>query len=347
MLIVLGLIIGKASDPATWAWLADDQAAVKQTDNKQSDKATPESAPGADRPPATPVIAPSWSETVTDGPTDEDIEERDGAGEEFMALTDGALEQSPEEMPAYWRLFSWVQHQSSEQLRKRAADKVVFNQFIRDPDDHRGKLFQLKLNVRQVHEYPAAKNKAGLSNVYEIRGFTNESQAWLYFVLVPELPPGMPTGTSVSEEVTFTGYFYKLQGYYEAGAGPRDGPLRAPLLIGRISWQPSAQDAARAQSDFGWLMRQARQPGSWVVRGIFAAGVLLIIALGYGLYGFLLQPRRAVNAAVTDIESARKATDVRNWLSDAETDSTFAGDDPKRLNGASGRPGKLPDFHSN
>jgi hypothetical protein len=333
MLVVLGLIIGKASDPATWAWLADDQAAVKQTDK-------------AALPPATPVTAQTWSETVTEGPTDEDIEERDGASEEFMALTDGALELGKEEMPAYWRLFRWTKNQSSAQLKKRATRDHVFNQFIRDPDEHRGHLFQIELNVRRVLAYDAPENKAGVKKVYEIWGFTTESQAWLYCVLTPELPAGMPMGSNVSEEATFVGYFLKLQGYHAAGAGPRDRALTAPLFVGRIAWQPSAHDAQRAQSDFDWLVRHSRQPGSWIVRGIFAAGVLGIIALGFWLVGFL-QPRRAVQAAVTDFESTRKAADVRNWLSDAESDTNVSGDDPAKLNGASSRPGKLPDFHSN
>ena len=346
MLVVLGLIIGKASDPATWAWLADDHAAVKPTDNNQTDKATPEPAPGAAQPAATPVTAQTWSETVTEGFTDEDIEERDGAAEEFMALTDGGLELGKEEMPAYWRLFRWTKNQSSAQLKKRATRDLVFNQFIRDPDDHRGKLFQIELNVRRVLAYDATENKAGVKKVYEIWGFTTESQAWLFCVLTPELPAGMPVGSNVSEQATFVGYFLKLQGYHAAGAGPRDRALTAPLFVGRIAWQPSAHDAARAQSDFDWLARHMRQPGSWVVRGIFVAGVLGIIALGFWLVGFL-QPRRAVQAAATEFESTRKAADVRNWLSDAESDSAFAGDDPTKLNGASGRPGKLPDFHSN
>jgi hypothetical protein len=338
MLIVLGMIIAKASDPATWAWLVGDQAAMKQDDEADQ--------PNGAVPPAVPVTAQTRPETVTEGPTDQDIEEADGAAEEFMALTDGGLGQSPEEMLAYWRLFGWVQHQSTEQLRQRASGKVVFNDFIRDPDASRGKLFRLNLNVRQIHEYPATKNRVGVSKVYEVRGFTDESKAWLYFVLVPELPQGMPTGTNVTEKVSFTGYFYKLQGYYEAGAGPRDSPLRAPLLIGRLTWKPSPH-AAGAQSDFDWISRELGRPGSWVVRGIFIGGVLAIIALGFWMYG-LINPRRAVEATATDFESTRKAVDVRHWLSDAEHESHAYDDRDQhgRPIRANGRPGPAPDFHN-
>ncbi|MCI0357646.1 MAG: hypothetical protein L0211_04060 [Planctomycetaceae bacterium] len=339
MLIVLALIIAKAADPATWAWLAsDDQGVVKRPEAKAKAEAPADVAP----PPATAVTAKPASETVTAGPTDQEIEEQDGAAEEFMALTDGGIELGKEEMPAYWRLFSWTQHQSTAQLQKRAKREFVFNQFIRDPDEQRGKLFQVELNVRRVIAYDAPENKAGVKKVYEIWGWTTESQAWLYCVLAPELPQGMPQGTNVHERATFTGYFLKVQGYHAAGAAPRDKPLSAPLLIGRLTWSPSALRAARAQSDWDWLAAQARQPGSWLWRAVFAVALVGIIGLGIWLYGVLV-PRRAVEAAQSDFETTRKSADVRNWLSSAADGS----DEAARWNGSGSRPGKLTDFHDN
>src|SRR4029453_14682671 len=117
MLVVLGLIIAKAAQPGTWAWLAsDEQGATKEPVAK-----TKVEAPRNDVPlPANPVATHPPPQAVTPGPTDQDIEERDGAAEEFMALTDGGIELGKEEMPAYWRLFGWTQHQSTAQLEKRA-----------------------------------------------------------------------------------------------------------------------------------------------------------------------------------------------------------------------------------
>ena len=181
------------------------------------------------------------------GPTDLDEEERDAAIEEFQALTDRTLEMHPEEMNAYWRLFSWMQNQSPAGLRKRAIKDVVMNDFIQSADDFRGKLVALDLNVRRVLRYPAPKNRLGIKNVYEVTGFTTESQAWLYIGLTADLPKGMPIGSSVEERATFYGYFLKLQGYYRAGAKPDERPLAAPLLIGRMVWHSAA--AAQAQGE--------------------------------------------------------------------------------------------------
>lgn len=330
MLIVLGMIIARASDPATWKWLAGDDGAVARRE-----PAAPQAASATKAPPR--------AERVTAGPTDEDIEEQDGAYEEFMALTDGGLEQGKEEMPAYWRLFRWVQHQSTAQLRARATKNVVFNRFIRDPGKQRGKLFQLELNVRKVVSYDAPKNSAGVKKVYEIWGFTRESQAWLYAVLVEDLPEGMPVGTNIDERVAFTGYFFKLQGYYEAGAGPRDKPLVAPLLIGRVTHKPSEFRAASDQpADWTWV---------WWAGGLVV--VFGILRMGLWVYN-RWTPAPARDQEFSDRERAAAGAGVRNWLAHAEgnagtLDAVMPGDDddPTRWNGAGDRRPNLPDFHNN
>jgi hypothetical protein len=339
MLVVLGLIIAKAADPATWAWLASDDQGVAGKPAANAPPGEPAKAP------VKPVTAQPKAETVTEGPTDQDIEEMDGASEEFMALTDGAVEMGKEEMPAYWRLFSWTQHQSTAKLQERASKDFVFNQFIRDPDEQRGKLFRVELNVRRVLAYDAPENKAGVKKVYEIWGWTTESKAWLYCVLTPELPAGMPVGTDVYERASFTGYFLKVQGYHAAGAGPRDKPLAAPLLIGRISWNPSALREARAETDFDWLARQARQPGTLTFWAIAGVALIFLGGLGYWLYTFLTPRRGAIQAAQSDFESTRKVADVRNWLADAQ-DDILPADDPSHWNG-NGNARKTPDYHNN
>ena len=291
MLAVLGLLIARAADSRTWAWLATDESAA--TAKQQTTARTEDN---------------SWKETVTPGPTDEDLEEQAAALEEFMALTDGSLEPAVEEMPAYWRLFSWVQHQSIEELRKRGTDKVVFNDFLRDPQGNRGALFQMDLNVRRVLSYPAPKNSAGVKTVYEVWGWTTESKSWLFAVLVSELPPGMPVGTDVYEHVNFSGYFYKLQGYHEAGAGPRDKPLPAPLLIGRLSWRPSELRVARSQpQDWTW---------AWWVGGV--AVVFGLLRMGLWFHGRRRAAQRQIDLAHAD--SPNKDRDVQRWLSEAERD---------------------------
>src|SRR5262249_50924891 len=108
------------------------------------------------------------------------------------------------------------------------------------------------LNIRRILRYDAPPNPLGLKHVYEIWGWTDESQAWPYVVVAPEIPHGMPIGSKVYEQGTVAGYFFKLQGYYAAGAGPNDKPLSAPLILGRVDWQPTAKATATELPSY-WL----------------------------------------------------------------------------------------------
>jgi len=282
-LLVLALIISRASQPATWTWLTGEPAQIEQP--------TVQVHPVRNEP-----------QTIAPGPTDEDPEELEAAKEQFQALTDGAIELGREEMPAYWRLFNWTEHQSYDVLNKRATGDVVLNQFMQSPNEQRGKLYRLDLNVRRVLAYNAPDNSAGIKKVYEVWGWTTESKAWLYCVLTAHLPPGMPVGPDVYERVTFAGYFLKVQGYHAAGAGPKDKPLAAPLLIGRLSWKesPVAQPAA----DPPWLW--------WL------GGVVLLYATARFAW-WMINGRASTSMARSSAREARSASNIRGWLADAQS----------------------------
>jgi hypothetical protein len=214
-----------------------------------------------------------------------------------------------EEMPAYWRVFNWVEHQSLSQLMGRSDQTAVLNQFIQRPDEQRGKLFQFDLNVRRVMSYDAPPNAAGIEKVYEVTGWTTESKAWLYVVLTAHLPEGMPVGPDVNERVSFAGYFLKLQGYHAAGAGPRDKPLVAPVLIGRMSWHE--QPVARRSAVYDELEKY------WpaAVASVVAVSVLLTCFLTWVL---LHREARPAPRMVATGSAASGNTSLQDWLAQAE-----------------------------
>lgn len=263
MLGVLLLLILQARREETWRWLTGE--------GKRA-----ESAIAA---PVSPEVYPAETyakQFVTDDKTlgtDQDSEEQEGAGEEFLAMSDKTLSIQPEEMPAYWRLFGWAERQSLKDMRKRAAKRPIYHQFAELSDQQRGKLFEIKLKVRRVLSFLAPENPAGVKKVYEIWGATDESQAWPYVVLTSELPKGMPEGTSVSEDAYFSGYFLKLQGYHEGGAKPNAPPLSAPLLIGKVAWLPTVKVAVNPPAPT-WVI--------WV-------GLAICGMIGVRLFVFLLR----------------------------------------------------------
>jgi hypothetical protein len=289
MLAVLGMLISRAADPRTWKWLATESRPEPHT--QEAAKLEPE--------------------TVSPGPTDLDPDERAAAAEQFQAISDRTIELSREEMPAYWRLFSWIIHQSLDDLKRRANPAPVLNQFIQTPDEQRGKLFQLDLNVRRVLSFDAPPNSAGIEKVYEVWGWTSESKAWLYVVLTAQLPHGMPVGPDVNERATFAGYFFKLQGYHAAGAGPHDKPLVAPLLIGRLDWKP-AVPVSLSHDDFWWLL---------VLAGI--AALYGVTRLTIWLFS---GNRRSVSATSAQADQQPKDHSLRDWLAKAEQSPAAEGE---------------------
>lgn len=333
MLVVLYLLIARVREPATWQWLMGEPVAAANpedaadqdepqtpvaTTDKPSRVQTPlpsrEDSPksylkwlvdGAQAPPVQAPLPPAEDSTVTDGPTDEDEEQRAAAIEEFQAVTDRTLGLAPEEMTVYWRLFSWAEHQSFAEMRKRSQKQIMLNDFMQLPDKQRGKLVKVKLNVRQIIPYPAPENSAGIEKVYEVRGFTDESKAWLYFGVTAHLPPGMPTGTKVEETATFVGYFIKLQGYHEAGAKPNAKRLAAPLLVGRMAWKPPAAPTPVKASDSAWML--------WLLAPI-GAFFMVWVALP------LLWPKSPRKEIVARMKSApeNEEVNVEEWLSQAQ-----------------------------
>ena len=300
MLIVVGLLMYRASDPRNWVWLTGEP----REESRITEVAR--------------HIKPQGDEQIAPGPTDLDQDEREAAKEQYQAITDHTQALGREEMPAYWRLFNWAEHQSLAELERRADGSSILNQFMQSPDEQRGKLFKLDLNVRRVLSYDAPANSAGIKTVYEVWGWTTESKAWLYVVLTAHLPPGMPQGPNVNERVTFAGYFLKVQGYQAAGAAPQDKPLAAPLLIGRLAWVAPPAQAGQAE-------------GNWMQGAI----IVLTLLGAIGLAIWFVFRRQTTSQRVSDPlnlpESPRN--DIQNWLANAEEGTNRDGshESPKRF----------------
>lgn len=251
--------------------------------------------PAAPTVPPNPAAAPA-AEASSEGPTDEDPEQQADAADEFLAVADGTVGLQPEDMLAYWRLFYWVEHQGFADLQRRASGQVALSDLMQFPDQYRGRLIRLDLNVRRVLAYDVEDSPVGVHRVYEIWGWSDESKAWLYALVTAHLPEGMTVGAEVCERARFVGYFLKLHGYYEAGAAPRAKPLRAPLLVGRLVRHPAV--SPRVATNYDWLSVIA-------VTG-------LAIVLGGAAVGQWLFHRRAARQRAARQEQA--SAGVREWL---------------------------------
>ncbi len=180
------------------------------------------------------------SQSNSDVRNDSDSTNDEAAKEELKewltVVSDNTLEMHKREMPAYWRLVSMVKGETYASMTERARKSPAFSEFYLAPLKHRGDLVSLDVNIRRVLKYPVNEgNPAKVQNLYEIWGWTNQAKSWLYVFVTPELPEGSNESTLVNRTATFTGYFFKLQGYHSGMARQNNQPLVAPLLIGKLA----------------------------------------------------------------------------------------------------------------
>jgi hypothetical protein len=303
MLGVLVLLIDIARKPATWTWLAPNDREARQAGEEKSHPASGRESRVA-----------AWDPEAA-GPTDLDPLEQDAAREEFQAITD-KTPLAPDEMPAYWRLMAWERHQSTDALLKRAVSNVTYNDLWQRPAEWRGKLVQLRVHLRQaiaLQDLP--DNPLDVKSLYEVTGWTSDSWNW-YWMIVPQLPPGMPLGADIYEEATFVGYFLKLQPYED-----RQGKSRAmPVLIGRLIWHPSQGEIVARGDQWAW---------TWYLGGALVALFVVRWTLA------VVVRRRRVSA---DVRAGADPRAVEAWLDRAETsaddDETEPSNDGNRTRGA-------------
>lgn len=238
-----------------------------------------------------------WKETIVPGPAEDDPVEMAEAQRLFEGVFD-KRETVASDTPAYYRLLKWARSRSFAELLERARSErdVPFVALFKEPEKHRGEIIRLRLHVKRAMKWPAQKdNSAGVENVYELWGVTDDSIANLYAVACSELPPGISLGATAESEVVFVGYFLKVLAY----AGGDNENRGAPLLIGRVKPAGGGKSVAVARTE-GLL--------AMVTIG---AGIVVVALLAVWLWIFSQRKRRPRPAAVVP---SLPDTNVEAWL---------------------------------
>ena len=262
--------------------------------------------PAAERPAENEVKAPAENPDQPQfKPTDEDPDEKDSLQEELEAITDKAP-LTKEEMFAYRRMLKWSMNATTAQLRKRAKTNVRFGELFQNPDKFRGKLLDLDVHIRQaVVDNDLPKNDLGLKRTFEVWGWNNSSQPYSYVLVCAEVPRDMPLGPGLGEEGRFVGYFLKLMSYED-----HEGKRRsAPLLIGRLVWDPSPEALAKVNAagkiDWRW----------WLLAGV----LLVLFALRWGTRMLAApRPMRSSLPRARRNDSEEEVVPLDTWLDRAE-----------------------------
>ena len=224
------------------------------------------------------------------------------------------------ELPAYRRLFHWIASQSVEELEARSPPDAIFQQLLQHPDANRGKLVTIELVVRRVERDPESKdNPVGMDHVYQLWGWPTTGRGWLYDVVTPELPPGFPEGPDIQQTVRVYGYFFKNQGYYPGKAKPNGRMQLAPVIVGKLVWNPTVRTANPAEAALSYIV-------------LAVGGAIVLSVIGYWFIAArqkkAARARRA-NRWTSAPTATSEPSDEPTWSDDAENESW---EEPRREN---------------
>jgi hypothetical protein len=157
---------------------------------------------------------------------------------EFESVTD-RTPLSFRDNAAYAMLLERAREKSASELATAARRDVLLAHLWQDPGHYRGVPIHLLGAARRVLRYESKLSKTGW--LYEAWIIEPDAALFPFVCVFEEPPPGFPIGGEISERVVFNGYFLKIM-KYQAG----DVPRGAPLLVGRIGWEPSTTDPVLA-----------------------------------------------------------------------------------------------------
>ncbi len=316
MLAILGLIFVQLRNANNWRMFGagDDD---KQVPSQPTAARTTATGPASTANPA----KARTTNSEPNGPTDLDSEEMKQIQPLLSIVTDGSTESQKFDQPAYFQILSWVDHQSTEALRKRATRAFFYDTLIKSPDTMRLQIVDVKLAVRQVVPV-MGKPKDGKpqplltrdgKEIYEVRGVSPESGSNLYFGMVTDLPPGTQIGTLINEDARLIGYFFKVQGYISQQqqfdfeeTRRKVVPLKAPLIIGRLVWLTPPGTTTAADNTPVWVLASA-------------GGIGIILIVGWVIWSSRRKRPSPMPWTTTTSLLDPDAPEVDSWLDQAQS----------------------------
>ncbi len=136
------------------------------------------------------------------------------------------------------RQFEAQQKQVIEKNPKQPRYRFsLYADLLNHPQNYRGKLLTLRGHIRRLEEMPLIDGERDLGIAYQAYLFTEDSRTHPYIIICRSVPPEMPRGGDVMEEVEVTGYFFKIYAY-----DAQDTARVAPLVIAqRLNWFPQEE----------------------------------------------------------------------------------------------------------
>jgi hypothetical protein len=146
---------------------------------------------------------------------------------------------------AYSLLLARARGKTPAELAAVARRDLVLAHLWQTPERYRGVPIHLLGTALRVLRYQSDLSKTGW--LHEAWIVTPETTRLPYVCVFEEAPEGLPIGHDISERVVFNGYFLKIMKYQAA-----DVTRGAPVLVGRIGWEPRAPATAKGGNSTLW-----------------------------------------------------------------------------------------------
>jgi hypothetical protein len=202
---------------------------------------------------------------------------------------------------AYALLLERARARTPGELAADSRRDVLMTHLWERPEHYRGVPIHLDGTAMRALRYESKLSQTGW--LYEAAIETPETGRFPYICVFESPPRGFPLGPNLAERVVFNGYFLKIL-KYEAG----DVPRGAPLLVGRIGWDPG-QSAAAAQPGSGSTLK-------WT---LILLGLMFLVTLARWIASFGWSMRRDGRATTrfhTPADEIDPAT-LERWVQSA------------------------------
>ncbi len=224
---------------------------------------------------------------------------------EFETVTD-RTPMSFRDNAAYAMLLERARSRTPAELARESRRDVFLTHLWERPELYRGAPVHILGTALRIVRFESKLSKTGW--LYEAWIVTPDARKYPYNCVFEEAPEGLPIGVDVAERVVFNGYFLKIM-KYQAG----DAPRGAPVLVGKLGWEPRAADEPVKESNrvLFWSM--------------VAIGLMFLVSLFrwvFQLFQFLQHPRRHEGASET-FRTEIPPADLQAWVESqgAEEDS--------------------------
>jgi hypothetical protein len=225
----------------------------------------------------------------------------------FESVTD-RTPMSLRDNAAYALLLERARARTPDELAGDARRDILMTHLWERPEHYRGVPIHLDGTALRVLRYESKLSKTGW--LYEAWIGTPDSGRFPYVGVFESPPEGFPIGPNLSERVVFNGYFLKVMKYEAA-----DVARGAPLLVGRLGWDPSQSPDAGAPGSGSTL--------KWTLI-LLALMFLATLARWIASFGRLLRrDARATTRSATRTDEIDPAT-LEQWVQRAgdEEDET-------------------------